>query len=72
MDTARQYALRLAANAPLAVQAAKELAIRSRDADLATGLRLEQLFLRLLQESVDIQEGARAFAEKRPPEFLGY
>lgn len=71
MDTARQYALRLAANAPLAVQAAKELAIRSRDADLATGLRLEQLFLRLLQESEDIREGSRAFAEKRSPAFKG-
>jgi len=71
LDTAQQYALRLAANAPLAVQAAKELAIRSRDADLATGLRLEQLFLRLLQESEDIQEGSRAFTEKRPPAFRG-
>lgn len=54
METALVYAEKLAANAPLAVQAAKELAIRSRDVDLATGLRMEQVMLRLLQTSSDI------------------
>lgn len=71
MDTARDFAHRLAANAPLAVQAAKELAVRSRDMDLATGLRLEQVMLRLLQGSEDVREGTTAFAEKRVPEFRG-
>lgn len=71
MKNAREYALRLAANAPLAVQAAKELALRSRDADLNTGLRMEQLFLRIIQESEDIKEGADAFKERRPPVFRG-
>ena len=65
------YATRLAANAPLAVQAAKELALRSRDMDLASGLRMEQLFLRILQTSEDVQEGTRAFAERRAPAFQG-
>lgn len=71
LPAALSYARRLAANAPLAVQAAKELAIRSRDADLATGLRLEQLFLRLLQDSEDVGEGTQAFAERRVPRFQG-
>jgi len=71
MPAAMSYARRLAANAPLAVQAAKELALRSRDADLATGLRLEQLFLRLLQDSEDVSEGRQAFAERRAPRFQG-
>ena len=71
MDTARDFAARLARNAPLAVQAAKELAIRSRDVDLRTGLRMEELFLRLLQNSEDVREGTTAFAEKRPPSFRG-
>ena len=71
LPTAMDYATRLAANAPLAVQAAKELALRSRDADLATGLRMEQLFLRILQNSEDLTEGRDAFAEKRPPVFHG-
>ncbi len=71
MPKAVEYARRLAANAPLAVQAAKELAIRSRDVDLATGLRLEQLMLRLLQSSEDVAEGTAAFAQKRPAAFQG-
>jgi E-phenylitaconyl-CoA hydratase len=71
METALEYAWRIAANAPLAVQAAKELALRSRDVDLATGLRLEQLMLRLLQTTEDVKEGSNAFAEKRPPRFTG-
>jgi E-phenylitaconyl-CoA hydratase len=65
------YARRIAANAPLAVQAAKELALRSRDMDLNTGLRVEQLVQRLLQSTEDAVEGPTAFAEKRPARFQG-
>ena len=71
LDGAREYAARIAANAPLAVQAAKELALRSRDVDLATGLRIEQLIARTLRGTEDAAEGPRAFAEKRPPQFKG-
>jgi enoyl-CoA hydratase/carnithine racemase len=71
LDTAMNYARRIAANAPLAVQAAKELAIRSRDVDLNTGLRMEQLITRILRESEDAREGREAFAAKRPPDFKG-
>ena len=71
MAQAMEYARRLAANAPLAVQSAKELALRSRDVDLPTGLRMEQLMLRLLQTSQDVAEGTTAFAQKRAPNFAG-
>lgn len=71
LEVAMTYARRIGANAPLAVQAAKELAYRSRDVDLATGLRLEQAMARLLRASKDVQEGAKAFSEKRPPDFTG-
>lgn len=71
LATAMDYARRIAANAPLAVQAAKELALRSRDVDLATGLRMEQMFNRMLMFSDDAKEGPAAFAEKRPPRFRG-
>ncbi|KPH81372.1 enoyl-CoA hydratase/isomerase family protein [Bosea vaviloviae] len=71
MSAAKDYARRIAAAAPLAVQAAKELAIRGRDMDLTTGLRMEQMVLRLLQSTEDAKEGPAAFAEKRPADFKG-
>jgi E-phenylitaconyl-CoA hydratase len=71
LPAALAIANQIAANAPLAVQMAKELAVRSRDMDINTGLRLEQAMLRLLQATADVKEGAAAFAEKRPPRFEG-
>jgi enoyl-CoA hydratase/carnithine racemase len=71
MATAQDYAKRIAANAPLAVQAAKELALRSRDMDLASGLRMEQVINRMLMATEDAVEGPAAFREKRPPRFKG-
>ena len=71
MSTARDYARRIAAGAPLAVQAAKELAIRSRDVDMATGLRIERAIQALLNSSHDWKEGGTAFAEKRAARFQG-
>ncbi|MQA73767.1 MAG: enoyl-CoA hydratase/isomerase family protein [Solirubrobacterales bacterium] len=71
LPTAHEFAARIAANAPLAVQASKELAIRSRDLDLADGLRLEQAMGRMLQFTADAKEGPAAFAEKRAPQFRG-
>jgi len=71
MPTALAYARTIAANAPLAVQAAKELAVRSADMDLAVGLRMEQLVNRILHHSEDTALARAAFAEKRTPEFKG-
>ena len=71
MEVALDYARRIAANAPLAVQAAKELSLRSRDMDLSTGLRMEQLVNRMLAFTEDAKEGPAAFSEKRPPRFTG-
>lgn len=71
IDVAYEYARQIASNAPLAVQASKELAIRSRDLDLAQGLRLEQITNHILQRTEDVKEGRAAFSEKRAPKFLG-
>jgi len=71
MSVAMDYARRIGANAPLAIQAAKELALRSRDMDLATGLRMEQMVNRILQRSEDTAEAKAAFADKRKPAFKG-
>ena len=71
LATAFAYARRIAVNAPLAVQAAKELAIRSRDTDLTTGLRIEAVINRMLSFTEDAKEGPAAFAAKRAPNFKG-
>lgn len=71
LDAALAYARRIAANAPLAVQAAKELALRSNEGGLAAGLRFEQFVNHILQRTEDAQEGRTAFAEKRAPKFKG-
>jgi len=71
MPTALELARRIAANAPLAVQAAKELALRGGDVPLAFGLRLEPFVQQQLQRSEDAAEGRQAFADKRPPKFTG-
>ena len=71
LDTAYAYARKIAANAPLAVQAAKELAVRSREMDRTTGLRFEAVINRMLSMTEDAKEGPAAFAAKRPPNFKG-
>lgn len=72
MKTSRRFAESIAGNAPLAVQATKELAIRARDMSLQDGMRTEQLLSSLLQRnSTDVGEGRAAFLEKRAPKFRG-
>lgn len=61
----------IAANAPLAVRAAKAAVWRGLDLPLEEGLRLEQLLAEPVRQSEDAQEGPRAFVEKRRPEFKG-
>ena len=71
LPTALRYARTIAANAPLAVQAAKELAIRGPELGLTNGLRLEQTMNKILSASSDAKEGTLAFAERRPAQFTG-
>lgn len=71
MPTAMDMARKLAANAPLAVRAIKELAVRSQYLHVQDGLRLEQAIQAVLRQSEDAAEGPRAFAEKRPPVYRG-
>ena len=71
LDTALTIAKKIAANAPLAVQAAKELAVRSREMPLSTGLRIEAVINRMLAMTEDAKESPAAFAAKRAPAFKG-
>jgi len=69
MATAYALGQKIAKNAPLAVQAAKELALRARELSLSEGLRMEQLMNRMLSTTEDAKEGRTAFSEKREPRF---
>lgn len=69
LPRARELAKEICANAPMAVRMTKELALRSRDLSLADGVRLYQALHRIVEAAADLEEGTRAFAEKRKPEF---
>lgn len=71
VEAATAYAQRVAARAPLATQATKELALRSYDMTVADGVRLEDAMVRLLQDTDDATEGIRAWREKRLPRYTG-
>ena len=65
------YAARLAANAPIGMTNSKRLLAESFRNDLTTQLKRELTLIRRAFETEDVQEGLRAFAEKRQPVFRG-
>ncbi|MFD0560056.1 E-phenylitaconyl-CoA hydratase [Stackebrandtia endophytica] len=71
VEAATAYARGVAARAPLATQATKELALRSYDMTVADGVRMEDVMVRLLQNTDDAAEGIRAWREKRRPRYTG-
>jgi E-phenylitaconyl-CoA hydratase len=71
LDTALGLARAITANAPLAVTAAKRLAMTGRELPLAAGIELERQTFGLLRDTEDRLEGRRAFGEKRAPVFRG-
>lgn len=71
MATAMDLAMAIARNGPLAVRAARAAMLAGLDQALDAGLRLEQFHAEPLRQSEDVQEGLRAFAEKRRPIYRG-
>ncbi len=69
MPTAIAWAETLCERGPLAVRAAKEAVIRGLSLPLPDGLRLEAFLSNTLRGTEDAEEGPRAFAEKRKPNF---
>lgn len=72
LATAEALALKIAANAPLAVRYARE-AVRAAGAGVSmeTGLEQETSLFALSCATTDMKEGTRAFIEKRVPAFQG-
>lgn len=71
MAEATGLAQRINQNAPLAVRAVKEAALRGLETPLEQGLRIEAALSRVIRDTEDSREGPRAFAEKRPAQFKG-
>jgi enoyl-CoA hydratase/carnithine racemase len=61
----------IVSHAPLAVKYAKEAIVRGLELPLTEGLKVEAELYTLLRTTEDRMEGARAFQEKRPPQFKG-
>jgi len=69
MPTAKQIAETICKKGPLGVRASKEAMIRGYDMVLEEGLKLERELANRVRSSEDFMEGARAFVEKRPPNY---
>jgi enoyl-CoA hydratase/carnithine racemase len=62
---------KIASNAPLAVQGTKKLLHATMDWPGADAIRRQEPIINAVRTSKDAAEGARAFAEKRPPIWRG-
>jgi enoyl-CoA hydratase/carnithine racemase len=68
---ARALALAIAENAPLAVRQAKRALDFAADHDFASSLAFETEAYHACVHTADRREALQAFAEKRPPRFVG-
>jgi enoyl-CoA hydratase/carnithine racemase len=72
LRVALELAARIAANAPLAVRESKALIHQAAAADWGDDIwARNDAVMKAVFASADAQEGPRAFAEKRPPAWLG-
>jgi enoyl-CoA hydratase/carnithine racemase len=71
IERAYEWAARINANAPIAVQATKESVLRGRLTTMDEAYRIEQRIGSKVFRTEDAQEGPRAFAEKRAPVWKG-
>lgn len=70
-DTVRAWATRLASGPTFALGMSKRLLNRSLDVDLETCLDDEAMAVSIVTQSEDVQEGLKAFVERRQPVFKG-
>ncbi len=70
-DAVREWAERLAAKSPLIMKLGKDAIFRSQDMAFADALEFLRAQLALALSTEDLQEGVRAFFEKREPVWKG-
>lgn len=71
LPQAEALAREILANAPVAVQLARDAVRRGLELPLAEGLRLEEDLVAIAIGTEDAREGPLAFAQKRPPRWRG-
>ncbi|MFJ9390474.1 crotonase/enoyl-CoA hydratase family protein [Nocardioides sp. NPDC101246] len=71
LETARELAAAVAANAPLAIRAAKRIVVESADWSAEEEFVRQRVHTDPVRSSADAAEGARAFVEKRDPVWSG-
>jgi 2-(1,2-epoxy-1,2-dihydrophenyl)acetyl-CoA isomerase len=71
IDTAREWAARLAAGPTLSMGAMKLGMRRAQHGTFRDALHWEAMMISLISQTEDAAEGLMAFYQKRPPEFKG-
>jgi enoyl-CoA hydratase len=71
LEEARQLALKIAGQAPIAVQMAKDAVLKAQDLSIEEGLDYERRLFYLLFATEDQKEGMAAFIGKRKAEWMG-
>jgi enoyl-CoA hydratase/carnithine racemase len=71
LGLAIELARAIARNAPLAVAATKRIAVEAPTWPADDAFAIQEKLLKVVRESEDAREGARAFSEKRPPVWTG-
>jgi enoyl-CoA hydratase len=70
-DAVRDWATRLAAKSPVLMKLGKDAMFRQQDMAFADALELLHAHLTIAFSTEDIQEGVKAFFEKREPQWTG-
>jgi enoyl-CoA hydratase len=71
LDGALGLAARITPNGPLAVAATRQIVLKATDWTMAEAWDAQEKIYAPVFQSDDAKEGARAFAEKRPPVWTG-
>ncbi|MBM4351150.1 MAG: 3-hydroxybutyryl-CoA dehydratase, partial [Deltaproteobacteria bacterium] len=71
LEAALDLVERMIGKGPLGVAAGKKVINRARDLSIQQGLELETELWANLTATEDMKEGARAFIEKRKPQYRG-
>ena len=71
LETAKELARQIEANAPVAVRASRQVILAAQMEDEDTGWRMSAEAMGGAMGSEDMKEGLTAFIEKRPPNWTG-